>query len=351
MKKLFLSSLCLLLSPVGAVFAQAPALGNLPPSLPPNLAPVPAKPVAALASKGGKTPVAVAPSLRSYHALEDYPKYGDTVRMNRPESHIAWLKQHRFTHGELDRLPAYAIILHASNVTDYLGDLGYASNSYQALDIGSSDPNLLYVVTRPSGDRFIIDRGLPGAGGITSQVAELGALGVKYVVHIGACSVLGPSIKEQSLILPRSSYKDGAAILLSSSAAGKTDSLAYPDAAMTARLEALLREGKQDYVRGAGYTMPISYFQPSGLLLSLFDTARFGKDPRPSYLEMDEAPFFVAAEQMNMSATSLLIGTDRYIVVDGKLMSSTHAYDATQGRERALRAAVKLFEGLEPVKP
>ncbi len=54
--------------------------------------------------------------------------------------------------------------------------LGYSGSDCRQIKTGMIDPNLLYLVRGRGGDPdFIINRGLPGAGGIAPQAAELGA--------------------------------------------------------------------------------------------------------------------------------------------------------------------------------
>jgi Phosphorylase superfamily len=107
--------------------------------------------------------------------LGEYSAYTRSERVILPRDYVDYLKREKFTHGELDHLPPGAIILHHDDVEGYLKALGYSK--WEKLQTGETDPNVMYVV-RENGKEFIVNRGLPGAGGITTQAAELAALGV-----------------------------------------------------------------------------------------------------------------------------------------------------------------------------
>src|SRR4051812_39773760 len=248
--------------------------------------------------------------------LSEYTRHLDTERIVRPEGFNQYVKARYYPHGELDHLPTSAIILYTARVEDALKRAGYGEKDWTRLEIGESVSNVIYVV-RPGagGDRlgegFIVNRGLPGAGGVAAQVSELGGLGVKRVVHLGSCGLLGDQVPDKVVVLATGSYKDGGAVLLSDSGNGGGGGVSRPDPTLTNSLARALGAEGVAYQEAVGYTIPVIYFQPSGLVKELLGGSRFA-DPRPAFVEMEEAPFFEAAKRMNMQAASLVVGSDRY---------------------------------------
>ena len=256
--------------------------------------------------------------------LAEYSAHNATERVIRAEDYVAYLKSERFTRGELDNLPRSAIILHHDDVEGYLRELGHSR--WEKLQLGQTDPNLMYVVREPGKSPFIINRGLPGAGGITTQAAELAALGVKEIIHIGTAGFIGTHLTDRAIVVSSGAIKDGAAVMLSDDPRQR---ISRPDERLVARI------GKQARVEaGIGYTSPIFYLQPSGIIRELID------EGTASYVEMDGAPLFEVARRLNVAAASIVIGSDRYTLDrDGKLK---HDYfDSTREQElAALRIAI-----------
>jgi uridine phosphorylase len=259
------------------------------------------------------------PQAHEFGNLREYSQYNDTARQIFPDDYIASLKKGRFQHGELDHLPDCAIILHFADMEAFLVSAGFDTNQWTEIATGTTDPNVLYVVHPQTGRPFIVNRGLPGAGGIATQTAELGALGIRKVVHIGTAGLLGNAIPDNNLIVSRGSYKDGAGVLLSDYCDGRIDPVAKPDPDLVVRIKAALKHQKRPYAESTGYTVPVFYFQPCGLIQALFAGKGWaGKEP-PGFIEMEQAPFFQTCQVMHMQAASIVVGSDRYAVANGEL--------------------------------
>ncbi len=270
--------------------------------------------------------------------LAEYTADHAGSRQNLPGDYIAYLRASRFTHGEIDHLPPYAILLHGDPET-LLPAAGVDPATWTTLELGTTDPSRLYVVRPPGGTAFVVDRGSPGAGGAATQAAELAALGCRAIVHVGTSGLLGPGGDDSHVIVSRAAHVDGAAVLLGAG------SLAVPDLPLTRRLGERLGPASDPRV---GYTIPIYYFQPERLIVDLIDGDRFAGDRRPTYLEMEEASVFATAALMHVSAASLTVAADRYTVDAGRL---THTFldDAhvSASLAKAVRAAVATFGDLD----
>jgi hypothetical protein len=216
----------------------------------------------ALAACGPRPEASRAP----HTMLDAYVRFNDTPRLIDPAGYIGFLKSTRFKAGELDSLPRCAVVLHDARPLTYVARLGIDTARAQRLVLGSSDPSVLHVVRRAApAASFIITAGLPGAGGISIQTAELAALGTRAIVHVGTAGLLGDAIPDSAAVLSRGSYKDGGAVMLS--AAERADSMvSRPDSVLTAAVGASLRAGGATVVEQTGFTSPIIYFQPSGLI-------------------------------------------------------------------------------------
>ena len=207
-----------------------------------------------------------------------------------PKGYIDWLKENVFKHGELDNLPKHAVILHDAKVEQHLQRLGFTDSQYRELQTGSTDPNLLYVVKRNNGSDFILNRGLPGSGGIATQAAELYALGVESIIHIGTCGLIGDATEYGLPIISKCAYKDSAALMLSVLESNEINILAYPSKELNKKIQKEFGDGK--YTEAIGYTIPIYYFQPKDLLEELIIGEFYSNKPIPSYLEIEASFFF-----------------------------------------------------------
>jgi purine-nucleoside phosphorylase len=226
-----------------------------------------------------------------------------------------------------------------------LNGLGYRDTEIEELRTGHTDPNILFVVRPKTGQPFIVDRGLPGAGGISTQIAELGALGVKYAIHIGTCGLLGPHLPYASLIVADGSYKDGAAFLLSSSAGEAAEQIAYADPALSDGIEQELTRTRVAHVRALGFTSPVYYFQKIGLLKALL-TFPFDRDKAPGFVEMEEAPFFVTSHLSHVKAASIVVGSDRAVPTGDTLRQDFFDGDLDGLLALALRHAIATLSTL-----
>src|SRR5262249_17899982 len=61
--------------------------------------------------------------------LAEYLEYNQSERLNRPESFIDYLRKTRFTHGELDHIPPYAIIFYG-DPTRFFPQMGITPADY-----------------------------------------------------------------------------------------------------------------------------------------------------------------------------------------------------------------------------
>jgi purine-nucleoside phosphorylase len=248
-----------------------------------------------------------------FRVLDAYTHYASSPAVNSPGDYIDWLKQQpRFQGGKLDNLPTRAIVLHYVDVRRMLNELGYGDAEIEEIPTGHTDSNVLFVVRPKAGRGFIVNRGMPGAGGVSTQVAELGALGVTSAIHIGTAGLLGSRLPYASLIVSSGSYKDGAAFLLSASPEEAAEQIAYPDANLSDAIEQQLTRAGVAHARGLGFTSPVYYFQKAGLIKALLG---FPFDPgkAPGFVEMEQASFFVTSRLSNMKSASIVAGSDRAV--------------------------------------
>jgi hypothetical protein len=147
------------------------------------------------------------------NVLQEYTDHPGTERLNTPSDEIQWLKKTQLNHGELDDFPEAAIILHRVDVERYLKQLGF-DGYYKSFSYGFTDSVLVFVVRKPGMIPFAVARGLPGAGGITTEAAELHAMGVNAFIHVGTAGLLSPGVPYGQLVVSDGSYNDGAAFLL-----------------------------------------------------------------------------------------------------------------------------------------
>ena len=298
--------------------------------------------------------------------LAEYGRYAGSPRLIDPGQYIAYLKQTRFTHGELDDLPTGAIIYHGDPLP-MLYRLGYTDAAIgPPIELGTTDPETLYVVQPNKDTAFMVERGLPGAGGIATEAAELYGLGARDIVHIGTCCALGQSLptnyaftishglqngdlvlferaggripSAEDVIVALGAYRDGAAVML---AKDSTDRISSPAGLLSIACAASLAQQGIPAFGAVGYTIPIYYGQPSGLLVDLLQSDAFSS-PRPAYIEMEEASFFESGRRFGFVTASLTVPSDRYWLEQGKLH---HEYldDAATDKSlsNALAAAIE----------
>ena len=278
-----------------------------------------------------------------FKVLDAYTRYADSPAVNSPADYIDWLKrQPRFQGGKLDNFPAEAVILHYVEVRKMLNSLGYGDAEIEEIQIGHTDSNVVFIVRPKTGRAFVVNRGSPGAGGISTQIAELGALGVKYAIHIGTGGFLGLSLPYASLIVSSGSYKDGASFLLSSSSDEAAQQIAYPDAGLSDDIERQLARAQVAHARALGFTSPVYYFQKVGLLKALLGF-RFDPDKAPGFVEMEEAPFFVTSRLSNVKSASIVVGSDRAVPAGDSLKQEFSDGDIDGLLALAVRHAIQVL--------
>jgi uridine phosphorylase len=191
---------------------------------------------------------------------------------------------------------------------------------------------------------FIMTAGLPGAGGISIQTAELGALGVRAIVHVGTAGLLGDAVPDSAAVLARGSYKDGAAVMLSGSRLAARDPVARPDSLLTAAIGQALHNAAVPYVAQTGYTIPIMYYQPSGLVRWLLADPSLAAE-RPAYVEMEEATLFETGHLTHVRMASVVVGSDRYRIAGDTLAHSFTDLAADSAKQRVINAVIRAFAG------
>jgi purine-nucleoside phosphorylase len=241
-------------------------------------------------------------------------EFVDEEKMIDPREEIDYIRHTRFPNGELDSLPEFAIIIHDTRVQMFLDSLKILRSSVKKLETGITDLTILYVV-RQGNMEFIITPGLTGASGVSTQIAELAAMGIKKVIHVGTCGVFSNSRIKYKVILSTGCYKDGTSVLLSADGG----LLSYPDSAFSREIsKALGKDQKLNAKAGLGFTIPIFYYQPKKLINTL---TRWDLEPltKPLYTEMEGSAVFETGRITGIQTASLVIPTDRYFIFHKEL--------------------------------
>ncbi|HPE56188.1 MAG TPA: hypothetical protein PK904_07310 [Bacteroidales bacterium] len=261
------------------------------------------------------------------------------MRINKPEGYIDWLKTTPiFKKGELDDLPNYCIIIHDSLILEHLTLLGYNLRDYRNYKIGATDPIDFYLVREISSDfEFILMNGLPGAGGICTQVGELSALGCKYFFHIGTCGLFNDDLLAGKIILSEGSLKDQAAKLLSES----NTLISKPNVDFREDFKNYLQNENIEFQEGLGVTIPIFYNQPENFLTPLMQERTY------NFIEMEQAPFFESCKINGSVGLSLVTGSDRYTISNGKLKHEYYDLDQNQVKNEMLNICINYFKSKE----
>ena len=284
--------------------------------------------------------------------LDENWRYGESPRVNQPAEYIEFLKtEARFKGCSLEGLPKHAILLHDAQVQEHIVRLGYSVEDYRCIETGTTDPNVFWLIHGKNGQPdFILNRGLPGAGGIATQAAELGALGIENMVHIGTCGLVGQEVKSGSIVVSNGSFKDAGATMLSPTDSSRLDPIAHPDPNLTAAIEEKLAASGVAHNSSVGYTIPIFYFQPAQLIFDLITGEAFPSGPPVGFFEMAQDSFFQTCLLMGKRAASIVIGADRYRIVDGRL---THSFEDDVDQDAAkltmIEMALFAFAGIEKV--
>lgn len=253
--------------------------------------------------------------------LDENWRYSESSRVNDPVDYIRFLRaEPRFRDCGLEALPKHGIILHDAEAPEHLVRLGYATEDVRLIETGTTDPNIMWLVHGKNHQPdFILNRGLPGAGGIATQAAELGALGIENIVHIGTCGLVGDRVTTGDIVLSLGSLKDAGATMLSPAHPNEIDPVAHPDSELTAAIKNQLTAQAPTYCTAIGYTIPIFYFQPADLIRDLITGDAFPSGPSVGYFEMEQASFFQTCKIMKKRAASMVVGADRYSLAGGQL--------------------------------
>lgn len=257
------------------------------------------------------------------------------MRLNHPDSYIDWLKTTPiFSNSELDHLPIYCIIIHDSLIIEHLTLLGYNVRNYRTYKIGATDPIEFLLIRDSDGFEFLLMTGLPGAGGISTQVAELASIGCKYFVHIGTCGIMGDSIDERLIIISEGSKKDQAAKLLSNDAYENS----LPSSKLKDFFQLFLKEKNVRFQIATGVTIPIFYFQPVELIEPIVKSNKY------CYVEMEQAPFFATCELSKVHGISLVVGSDKYYFENNELKHRYIEMDQNEAKNTFLFLVLEFFK-------
>lgn len=267
---------------------------------------------------------------------------------NPPDGYVEWVRSWpRFADGFLGRLPEKAVIVYDTRIEEHLAGLGIRSQRFRRFETGTSTPNRLYALFDDDGKpSLLVNRGLPGGGGITTQAAELYALGVQEIVHVGTCALMGEDVPPQQIVVATSSYKDGASVLISGAEAdGSVAPLVHASVDLSERLDDALDEVGAPHLRSCGYTIASFYFQPTSLVTDLVLNRNLPGPVSVGYVEMEQAGLFAVARKMGRAAASLVVGSDRYTVRNGALHHAFEEdFDADEAEMLMLRAAMKALD-------
>ncbi|WP_420553496.1 hypothetical protein [Tenacibaculum aiptasiae] len=258
------------------------------------------------------------------------------MRINKPKGYVDWLKTTPiFKKGELDNLPEYCIIIHDSLILEHLTLLGYSLRNYRIYIIGATDPIHFYLVREVNTEfEFILMNGLPGAGGICTQVGELSALGCKKFFHIGTCGLFNENLSAGKIILSKGSLKDQAAHLLSEN----NDSISKPNSNFRNDFKDFLLNQEIKFQEGLGVTIPIFYNQPSNFLIPLI------KEKTYHFIEMEQAAFFESCKVNGVIGLSLVTGSDRYTLKNENLKHEYYDLDQNLIKNKILKTCINYFK-------
>jgi len=258
------------------------------------------------------------------------------MRINHPDGYIKWLKSNPiYRNGELDNLPSDCIIIHDSLIVEHLTLLGYNLRNYNVFKIGATDPIEFFLVREHNTNfEFIIMNGLPGGGGISTQISEMSSLGCSNFIHIGTCGLFGNKIKEGTVIVSNGSLKDESARLLSSDDL----EISKPDQAFKNEFEKYLKANQIDFKSGIGVTTPIFYHQPEKFIKPLLKSNKY------DFIEMEQAPFFETCKIGNVKGISVVTGSDRYEIKADSINHQYYDLDQNKGKNDILRYCIDFLK-------
>ncbi len=260
------------------------------------------------------------------------------MRLNNPNSYIDWLKTTpSFRKGELNDLPDYCIVIHDSLIVEHLTTLGYSLRNYRVFKIGATDPIEFLLVRDSNSDfEFILMSGLPGAGGISTQVSELSSLGCKYFVHIGTCGLFNHYLNDTEIIISKGSLKDQGAILLSDD----TSKISYPNESFLKNIESYFKRENILFQEGLGVTIPIFYHQPVSFIRTFLEDSIY------HFIEMEQAPFFETCILNKVQGISIVVGSDRYTIENGEISHHYIELDQNKVKNKILEVCINYFKSL-----
>ena len=125
--------------------------------------------------------------------------------------------------------------------------------------------------------------------------------------------------------------------------------LARPDSRLQAALRAAFVRAKTPAIEAIGYTIPIYYYQPSGLMEILATRNVMGHTIE--YVEMEGGALYELAAMAKGRAASVVIGVDRYRVSSSGI--GKHQYlnvDEARAKERCLRHVLEAYKGIETAR-
>ncbi len=258
------------------------------------------------------------------------------MRINNPKTYIDWLKTTpSFRKGELDNLPKYCLLIHDSLIVEHLTILGYSLRNYRVFKIGTTDPIEFLLVRDSNSDfEFVLMNGLPGSGGISTQVAEMSVLGCQYFVHIGTCGLFNHHLRDTEIIISKGSKKDQGAELLSDD----SSQISIPNNTFYQKIINFFKINNISFQTGTGVTIPIFYHQPVTFLIEFLESNEF------HFIEMEQAPFFETCRINNVNGISLVVGSDRYTIVDNKIKHNYIELDQNNVKNEILNICIDYFK-------
>lgn len=261
------------------------------------------------------------------------------MRLNNPNGYIDWLKTNPiFKNGELDNLPNFCIILHDSLIIEHLTLLGYNLRNYRIFKIGATDPIDFFVVKENNNNfEFILMNGLPGGGGISTQVAEMSSIGCSFFIHIGTCGLFDTEIKEGTIIVSNGSLKDQAGQLLSES----INKISEPSISFKNDFIKYLRKIDKNYQIGTGVTIPIFYHQPVDFIKPLIISNEY------DFVEMEQSPFFETCKLNKSKGISLVVGSDRYSIKNDEIDHKYYDLDQNVIKNELVELGINYFKTLK----
>ena len=124
--------------------------------------------------------------------LSEYAADASESRQNLPGSYVDYLRTSRFTHGEIDHLPPYAILLHGDpeSLLPAAASTGHGGRRWSW-----AQPTRASCTSSAAGrDAVHGQPRQPRRGRRSHADGELAALGARFVVHIGTSGLLGPPV-------------------------------------------------------------------------------------------------------------------------------------------------------------